>query len=1153
MHLVEGRLLLSPTDLVGFLACAHLTQLELAAGRGEMQRPDLVDPELELLARRGQLHEATQLERLAAERGAAVTIADHSETLDGLSRAEAETLAAMRDGAPLIYQAAFFHGRWRGRADFLLRVEEPSDLGPWSYEVADAKLARSVKVGALLQMCEYSQQVTRLQGRAPEHMHVVLGDGREETHRVCDYDAYFRGARKRFEQAVEGGPQETYPNPVDHCKVCSWRDACDRRRRDDDHLSLVAGMRRDHTRRLATIAITKVAELAAAPEDAEVPLSDASWLRLRRQAALQVHDRETGEHVYELLDCAEPGLGLAALPPPSPGDLFFDMEGDPYVEDGGLEYLFGITEVAEGEPRFRAFWGHDRAHEKVAFEQLIDFIVNRLDHEPSLHVYHYANYEVAALKKLMSRHATREDEVDRLLRGGVFVDLYQVVHQGIRVSRESYSLKSLEVFYMERRDEEIADAVGSIVAYERWRETGDRSELDAIAAYNQRDCESTWRLRDWLEKRRDEWAVRHGDALPRPELHDGAPSEKLLVQSEQTRALVEALVDGVPDEPTEQTEKQSGRWLLAQLLDWHRREDKSTWWAFFDRLTKTDQQLVEDSEAIGDIQHLGEVRLEKKSVVHGYSYDGRQEHKLSAGKQVFDPRTGRSCGEIVAIDDDSGVLELKRGPSFASADHPRSLIPGGPFDSRAMRESLQRLAHWAIDHDVAAPGDYRAARDLLLRLPPRLRDGSLSERELVAPGKDATDAAVRVVGQLDNSFLAIQGPPGAGKTYTGAQIIADQVRRGHRVGICATTHRAIGELLKAVCDAAGDGSGIRMLQKCDDGEECPSPLVERADKPEDVETALTAGDVDVVAGTQWLFSRPAMTGALDLLVIDEAGQMSLANAVAAASSARNLVLLGDPQQLAQPSQGIHPPGAGASALEHVLNGAETIPADRGVFLDTTRRMHPDVCSFISTAFYEGRLAAEPSCAGQRLNSAGDMTGTGLRLAAVAHTGNRTSSPEEVVVTRELVDRLLGATWTDAQGATHPVGIDDILVLAPYNVHVRRLRDGLPSGARVGTVDKFQGQQAAVSIYAMASSSAEDLPRNLEFLFNRNRLNVAVSRARAVSVIVCSPSLLHAGCRTPEQLRLVSALCRYAEMAVAIAVDASRMPAPDLAQLVLTIP
>ncbi|MHB8718394.1 MAG: TM0106 family RecB-like putative nuclease [Candidatus Dormibacteria bacterium] len=1127
MHLVDGRLLLSPTDLVGHLACQHLTQLELAAARGAIDRPERSDPELELLARKGEEHEAAQREELARGRRL-VEIADRGDTLAGLAQAERDTQEAMRSGADVIYQATFFDGKWRGRADFLERVPTPSSLGSWSYEVADAKLARTVKVAALLQMCEYSHQLARLQGSAPESMHVILGTGERETHRVADYDAYFRSARARLTAIVDDDPQPTYPDPVRHCQVCTWRDVCDRRRRDDDHLSLVAGMRGDQVRRLVEAGIPSVAALAAATAPA-ASISDTAWQRLRQQAALQVEERTTGAPLYDLIDCDQGGLGLAALPLPSRGDLFFDMESDPFAEDGGLEYLFGITEVVDGRPCFTPFWGHDRAGERVAFERLVDLVTDRLARDPSLHVYHYSSYETSALKRLMSRHGTREDDVDRLLRGGIFVDLYQVVRQGVRVSRESYSLKQLEVFYMGTRTEDIGDAAASIVAYERWRDSGDQAELDAIAAYNERDCESTWRLRGWLEERRAEYEATRG-CLPRPEPRTLEPSAAQVAASAETLALAAELMVDVPDQSGARTNEQQGRWLLANLLDWHRREARSEWWAYFDRLTKTDEQLVDDADSLGDIRHLGEVRREARSAVHAYAFDPAQEHKLDVGKSAVDPRTGRGAGTVVAIDNDSGSIELRRGPTLHEVPHPTSLIPSAPISQGIMVEALRRLARVVLDDGGDSGTEWQAARDLLVLRAPRIA-GIEPGQPLVQPGEDPTQAAIRVVAGLGASYLPIQGPPGVGKTYTAAQVILDQVRRGCRVAVCATTHRAITELLTAVCNTAtGAGTTLRVLQKCEEDAVCTSPGVRRAGNSEEVEQALRGREVDVVAGTPWLLARPAMAGQVDVVVIDEAGQMSLANALAVAGAGRNLVLLGDPQQLAQPSKGIHPPGAGVSALQHVLADHETVPPDRGVFLATTRRMHPEVCGFVSSSFYDGRLGADPACSAQRVNGSSAVAGTGLRLVPVEHSGNRTWSPEEVAAVRHLADSLLEMTWTGSDGVERPLGLDDILVVAPYNVAVSRLREHLPAGARVGTVDKFQGQEAAVAIFAMATSSAEDVPRNLEFLFNRNRLNVAVSRARAVAVIVCSPLLLEAGCRTPAQLRLVSTLCTFAESA-----------------------
>ena len=1130
MNVIGGRVVLSPTDLVGFLACRHLTRLELAAARGASPRPLRVDPELDLLARRGEAHEQAQLTRMLHEGRSVAHIADTAETLDALAAAEAETLAAMRRGVDVVYQAAFFDGEWRGRADFLLRCDTPSALGAWSYEVADAKLARSVKVAALLQMCEYSLHLARLQDAAPQHMHVLLGGGAVESHRVADYAAYHRAARARMLDAVAHDDETTYPEPVEHCGVCRWIDRCAAQRRRDDHLSLVAGMRRDHTRRLREAGIGTVAQLAVAPAQRGADMGEAPWQRLRQQARLQVHERSTGEQAYELLEPERAGIGLAALPEPSPGDLFFDMEGDPFVLDGGLEYLFGVVEIdASGAPRYRAFWAHDRTEEKAAFEGFVDLVMERLQRDPSLHLYHYAAYEPAALKRLMGRHATREEEVDRLLRGGVLIDLYRAVAQGVRVSKESYSIKKLEQFYMPRRSEEIADAAASIVAYEEWLASRDQARLDGIEAYNRRDCESTWMLRDWLEQRRAELIARGVD-VPRPEARDAEPSEQLAAAAAETRGRVEALTRDVAADAAARTPAEQARWLLAQSLDWHRREEKSAWWAFYARLEMSAEELLEDGEAIGGLVHTGEVRTEKRSTVHAYSFDPAQEHKLDAGDAPVDPRTGRGAGVIVAIDNDAGALELKRGPSFDGAPHPSALIPARPFPTDAQKTALRRIADAVLRDGVDGAGRYAAVRDLLLARPPRVRGWLPGLVPLLEEGQDPVRATCRLVANLDDSCLAVQGPPGCGKTHTGAHTVVALVRAGRRVGVSATSHRAVSNMLAAVARVAVvERVPVRILQRCDESQLCGVPGVRRAGNNEEVAAALAAGEADVVAGTPWLFADERLDGALDVLVVDEAGQMSLANVCAAATAARNLVLLGDPRQLAQPSQGVHPEGAETSGLDHVLAGHDTIPPDRGVFLPTTRRMHPRVCGFVSDAFYESRLHAHPDT--QRRHLDGDLLQpAGTHMVAVQHAGNRTAAPEEVDAVRALVERLRTTRFVDSRGAALPLNAGDVLVVAPYNAQVKRLRSVLEGHATVGTVDRFQGAEAPVAVYSMATSSAEDMPRNLEFLFSRNRLNVAVSRAQCAAVLVCSPELLRVRCRTPEQLRLVNALCLYAESA-----------------------
>jgi hypothetical protein len=388
----------------------------------------------------------------------------------------------------------------------------------------------------------------------------------------------------------------------------------------------------------------------------------------------------------------------------------------------------------------------------------------------------------------------------------------------------------------------------------------------------------------------------------------------------------------------------------------------------------------------------------------------------------------------------------------------------------------------------------------------------------------------RLVSDLDRSHLVVQGPPGSGKTWTGARLIAHLLRSGKRVGVTATSHKAIHNLLFEVERvAATEGVDFKGLKKSSGSEET---VFSGARIESSGDTADFADpEVRLLAGTAWLFARAELDGEVDYLFVDEAGQVSLADALAVGTSARNVVLLGDPVQLAQVTQGTHPPGTGVSVLEHLLGDAHTIPPDSGVFLERTFRLHPDVAAFVSAAFYDGRLHAAEGCERQATEF-----GTGLRFLPVEHEGNRRSSVEEAERVRLAIEEMLGGSFTDSKGRTRPLRVDDFMVVAPYNAQVHCLLEALPDGVPVGTVDKFQGQEAPVVFFSMASSSGEDVPRNMEFLFSRNRLNVAVSRARCLAILVASPKLLDIRCRNVDQMRLANALCLFVERAQARAYE-----------------
>ena len=616
--------------------------------------------------------------------------------LAALHTAEQQTLAAMKEGADVIYQATFFDGEWVGHADFLIKDEgRPSTLGSWAYDVADTKLARHAKVSALVQMCSYGEHIARLQGVPPQTLTVITGDGTEETFPWSEHAPYFRAVRARM-LASMASQQSTYPLPVAHCPLCRWEDHCDSRRRNEDHLSLVAGMRRGQIARLEAAGVGTVAELGAASGGQlnSVKAGAGTLARLQTQARLQIESRPLPIPAHQLLDAVQ-GQGLSLLPPSDPADVFFDMEGDPYLEGGGREYLFGLTEQANGSATFRAWWAHDRNEEKTAFEGFVDYVTELRDKHPGAHIYHYADYERAALVRLAGRHATREEQVNDLLREGALVDLYRVVRQGVLAGTESYSIKKLEPLYGFARGGAVTNAEDSIVEYERWLDEGrDPQVLDGIAAYNRLDCESTLALRDWL------LTLRSG-ALPAVER--SPVGDDLIAFLDQVDIVGSQLTMGVPDDPASRSAAQQARWLLAHLLLWHRREDSAAWRDYFEHLRLGDQELIDDATCLGGMTYdLRRSGRPGKAVdpsricvpaARLRAADRRRTDRPGdkvPGRCPRQPRPGRRQARTVQSDDVYEAAPGRTDPSHPTGDKGAACIASSPRHLGGRQRHRQR-------------------------------------------------------------------------------------------------------------------------------------------------------------------------------------------------------------------------------------------------------------------------------------------------------------------------------------------------------------------------------------------------------------------------------------------------------------------------------
>lgn len=1112
----------SASDLAASARCEYALLREFDAKLGWGQQVTVTDELLERTATLGDEHERRRLDQLRDEHGDGVAIIGRPVpfTVENVTAAAVQTRRKIDDRAPVLCQAAMFDGRFVGFADFLV-------LRDGMYQVSDTKLARSAKVTALLQIAAYAD--TLAQAGVPMHpeAELILGNGTAVTYHVDELIPVYREQRGRLQRLLDahyalGVPARWEDAGVRACFRCP---VCQEQVRAADDLLLVAGLRVSQRAKLVQAGITTVAGLAGHTGPV-ANMSARSVHALVAQAILQIRERDTGTPQFEVID-PQP---LTLLPDRDEGDLFFDFEGDPlWTADGvdwGLEYLFGVLESGEAGA-FHPLWAHGRLDERTALTDFLALVAARRKQFPGMHIYHYAAYEKTALLRLAGRHGVGEDEVDDLLRSGTLVDLYPIVRKSIRTGSESLSLKALEPLYMgsRLRSGDVTTATDSITQYARYSDLRANGELDEAAAvlreiegYNRYDCESTRELRDWLIGQ----AVRN-DVTPL-----GAQPVSESDGIEATDPLAEILRAFSGDAATgERTPEQTAVALVSAARGFHRREDKPFWWAHFDRLNypvdewadQTGVFLVEEAKVAVDWHQPPKARkLQRRLELTGELARGGldsavfalYEPPAPAGLTDNPDRRAAGHAEVVDYDDPTvptTVVICERTPTDGSTfdERPFALTPGAPVNTTPLRAAIETAAA-----EVAAtlPQLPRAAvLDILLRHRPRTRSGDLPRN-----GDHIADITAALL-DLDSSYVAVHGPPGTGKTYTAAHVITRLVTgHGWRIGVVAQSHAVVENLLQDTIKAGID----------------PARVAKKGDRPgvawQQIRDSEYAGFISgtpgcVVGGTAWDFANPGRVppGSLDLLVIDEAGQYCLANTIAVAASAANMLLVGDPQQLPQVSQGTHPEPVDGSALGWLVEDHRTLPAERGYFLDRSHRLHPAVCAAVSALSYEGRLQPHAEVTGARRL---DGYPPGVQVLRVAHNGNSTESPEEADAIVGLISSLVGLNWTTEAGS-RPLTCTDVLVLAPYNAQVMLLRRHLATAGlvdvRVGTVDKFQGAEAPVAIVSMTASSVDDIPRGIGFLLNRNRLNVAISRAQYAAVIVRAHALTEYLPSTPSGL------------------------------------
>ena len=1167
----ERRIVWSASDLKAAAECefAWLRAIDAKLGR-VVAVEDPEDLTLERAGRLGTQHELRVLERYReAFPGRVAEIPEtRSSDAEGLAAAVARTQAALADpDVAVVYQAAFATEEFVGFADFLVR----DDDGVWV--VQDTKLARHARVTALMQLAAYVDQLDRLGVSRSDRVELLLGDGTVSTHEVRDLLPVFalRRARLRALIADRDLPAGATGAPVGwgddrgelRIVACGRCPTCDAEVIAHRDLLLVAGMRPTQRTRLRAAGIHTIDELAAARQAPERMAWD-TFTGLRTQARLQLTSPAGGVGAVpsrslsggasapetKRPDAPEgPAVptyevvfpkALGALPRPDHGDLFFDFEGDPLYTEGatgtlwGIDYLFGWVDDRE---QYTPLWAHTFADEKQALEDFLDIVELRRRANPGMHIYHYAPYETTHLLAMAARYGVREADVDRLLRDGVFVDLYPIVRRALRVGSRSYSIKKLEPLYMgtEVRTSDVQRGDDSIVKYVEARALLDAGDavggqviLDDLADYNRYDCVSTRRLRDWLVDRAREAGLR-----PSFDVEAAETSYEPSPRADALARLAATADDAVEAEALR---------LASAAIDYYPREAKTFWATHFLRLREP-VSVWEDTRDVVTIDrercrvltdwHIPEGARAQRRVVElrGELAPGT---RLTEGSDPFavyelpapfpvepSPRWVHAARAVKVVDvlEDGVVVEEYAAQGFSWSELPLALTPAAPPKAGSQQGAIDAWADSVLAASPAFPVD--AATDLLLRRPPRTHAGILARGS-----GDQVEDIVRTLLDLDRSHLAVQGPPGTGKTYVGSHVVARLVRdHGFRVGVVAQSHAVVEHMLDRILDAGVPKEQVAKAPKSGAGGEPGFTVI-----PKNGMAAFIGDQAGgfVVGGTAWDFSHPGRIarGGLDLLVIDEAGQFSLASTIAVSVAAQRLLLLGDPQQLPQVSQGTHPEPVDTSALGWLMDGHRVIPDDRGYFLAETRRMRAEVAAPVSQLSYEGRLAAH-ACTGERTLAG---IAPGVTPVPLGHVGNATQSPEEAATVVEIVRDLVGRDWSGGGGtAVRPLTPADLIVVTPYNAQQLLVEEALAAAGfaevPVGTVDRFQGQEAAVAIVSLAASSGRDAPRGLEFLLLQNRLNVAVSRAMHTAYVVYGTGLLDDLPRTPDGVARLSAFAR----------------------------
>ena len=1112
--------LFSPTMLKKYLGCKYIIFNEINEKKLNLKKIELnINDKLRF--EKGNQHEKDYLKELKKS---------HKKVLDlkksDLTREEkiSKTIQAMKEGWEIIHGGWLKKDKWTGEFDFLIINKElKSKFGDYSYEVIDTKYSNKPKPDHIIQLGMYTYMLENTQGVLPKRFTIVLKNMVKEDVQVNQVNEFFKIHRENYEKFVGNGVDKQKPEKCSFCSTCEWQEECEKIWIKEDNLNQIGGLTKVHLKKLLELKIDTATKLSKQnPDKILKGFRKEISHKLITQAKLQKEYEKTNVPIHQPNPNNLNGFkGFNLLPEQSECDLYFDIESvEDHIYSGGLEYLLGIYYIENGKEKFEALWSHSKEEEKKNLIKFFDFTKSHFKKYPNSKIYHYGSYEITALLKLTSFHKVKGIEYDHYLNLDKFVNLLEVNRQGLFISENSYSLKNVEKFYEFKREGDVQRGDASQEYYIEWLETQDQNFLDEIESYNKQDCNSTYQLHKWLlgiKPSETSWFV----------------SQKKDSKMELRDWEVDMITYQEKVEKSKIKNKQIKQ-LMSDIIGFYNREDKPAWREFFDRRTKSDEELIDDPECIGNMKSNGEPTTDKRSLLYSYKFED-QDFKLRKSKKTIiannqDIEQNDYAGTIIDIDYKKKELLLKRGKSQGLLPQLLSIGPDKPRPNTKLISNTYKFIDTLINNEKK----YKALNDFLEKKHPNIK--GIKNGEKIVKSDDFSKEIPKIISNLEDSFIYIQGPPGTGKTFQASNAIIELLKQNKKIAITGLSHKVIHNLLQKIEDMAKEKQfnfeGYKRGNLEDEDTIFNGEFIKTYEKDPVFMDALKEDNVgQIFAGTKYHLASSFYDAKIDYLFIDEAGQVSLADLISIGNIAKNIVLIGDQNQLGQPIRGTHPNESGQSILDYLLEGKDTIPDDRGIFLNKTYRLNSKINDFISSNFYEERLVCDERTDKRiiKFDKKSLIKKDGIHYIQMDHKNNVQTSIEEFEVVKDLMLQLIGSEFDD-NGKKRKLNIEDFLIISPYNTQVNllisKLEEAKIKNPKVGTIDKFQGQEAPITIISMTSSDNDSLPRNKEFFFSRNRLNVAISRAQVVSIILFNPNLLDSSPKNLEQIKLMNNFFKF---------------------------